>query len=149
MKENIRSFVPDSCAKKALQKQLVFTRRFFEKGGLLVAGTDPVSAEILPGFGIKREIQLFVQAGIPLSKAIRIASLNAAIALRMSNKTGSIEPGKRADLSIIDGDITTDINLLTATEWVIKHGTIYKSSQLLESAKGKITSGIWKIRTSF
>lgn len=149
MKENIRSFTADSCAKKALRKQLVFTRRFFEKGGLLVAGTDPVNAEILPGFGIKREIQLFVQAGIPLAKAIRIASLNAAIALRMSNRTGSIEPGKRADLSIIDGDITTDINLLTATEWVIKHGTIYKSSLLLESAKGKIIPGIWKVRTSF
>jgi hypothetical protein len=149
MKQGIRSYVPDSCAKKALKKQLVFTRKFFDKGGLLVAGTDPVNAEILPGFGIKREIMLFVQSGIPLSKAIRIASLNAAIALRMANKTGSIEAGKRADLSIIDGDITADINLLTATEWVIRHGTIYKSSELLESVKGKIKTGIWKIRTSF
>lgn len=136
----------DSCVRKALEKQFAFNRLFYEQGGILVAGTDPVSPEILPGFGIKREIMLFQKSGIPLSQCIRIASLNGAIALGIDKKTGSIEPGKRADLSIIDGDITKNIEFLYNTTLVIKHGVIYKSSGLLQSAKSKVHTGRWTKR---
>ena len=132
---------PRHCASGQLDKQLEFCRMVFRKGGILVAGTDPVAAHILPGFGMKRELQLFLRAGIPLADVIKIASLNAANVLGISKRTGSIETGKDADLSIIDGDVTADAELLHKTELVLKRGKIYESKALLESAKGKVRSG--------
>jgi len=132
---------PRDCAVRQLEKQLEFCRMVFQKGGILVAGTDPVSAHILPGFGMKREIHLFLRSGIPLVDVIKIASLNAANVLGISNRTGSIETGKDADLSIIEGDVTADYALLYKTELVLKRGKLYESKVLLESAKGKVRSG--------
>lgn len=134
----------DSCLIKALEKQAAFTRLIYLQGGLLVTGTDPVFPSLLPGYGIKREIKLLVEkAGIPLVKAIRIASYNGAIALGIAQEKGSLEVGKAADLSIIEGDITQNLDLLNNTYLVIKEGQLYDSKELLQSAKGKITVGQW------
>jgi len=130
-----------ACLDKQFQKQLEFCKIIFDSGGILVAGTDPVSAHVLPGFGIKREIILFMQAGIPLVQAIRIASLNAATVLGISQKTGSIEVGKNADLSVMSGDVTKSSDYLYNTELTLKRGTIYESSVLLESVRDKVHSG--------
>jgi len=129
------------CQDKQFQKQLEFCKMIFDRGGILVAGTDPVSAHVLPGFGIKREIILFMQAGIPLEQAVKIASLNAAIALGISQKTGSIEVGKNADLTVIGGDVTKNNDYFYNTELTLKRGAIYESSTLLESVRDKVHSG--------
>jgi hypothetical protein len=129
------------CQDKQFQKQLEFCKIIFDKGGILVAGTDPVSAHVLPGFGIKREIILFMQAGIPLEHSVKIASLNAATALGISQHTGSIEVGKNADLSVIGGDVTKNSDYLYNTELTLKRGSIYESGALLESLKDKVHSG--------
>ena len=115
------------------------------QGGLLVTGTDPVSPVILPGFGMKREIELLVQkVGIPLVEAIRMASYNGAIALGIEQTRGSLEVGKVADLSLIEGDITQDLKQLKETYLVIKRGRVYDPKVLLDSAKGKISARQWE-----
>jgi adenine deaminase len=137
----------NSCLVKAFEKQMAFTALIHTKGGLLVAGTDPVSPDILPGLGMKREIKLLIEkANIPLEQAIRIASYNGAVALGIPDKTGSIEAGKAADLSIINGDLTKNIEFLNHTFLVIKEGHLYNPQKLYESAKGKITAGSWEFK---
>ncbi len=131
----------NTCQDKQFQKQLEFCKIIFDKGGILVAGTDPVSAHVLPGFGIKREIILFMQAGIPIEQAVKIASLNAASVLGISQQTGSIEVGKNADLSIVGGDVTKNSDYFYATELTMKRGSIYESKPLLESVRDKVHTG--------
>jgi enamidase len=130
-----------SCMEKQFQKQLQFCKMIFDRGGILVTGTDPVSLHLLPGFGIKREIILLMQAGIPLEDAIKIASLNAAKVLGISEFTGSIEIGKNADLSLLDGDVTTNSDILYKTKLTMKKGIIYDSHSLLKSLEDKVHSG--------
>ncbi len=135
----------DSCLKKAIEKQAAFTRLVYLQGGLLVTGTDPVSPSMLPGFGIKREIKLLVEkVGLSLVEAIRIASYNGALALGIAQRTGSLEVGKAADLSLIEGDLTHSLDFLNNTYLVIKKGKVYDPKELLQSAKGKISVGEWK-----
>jgi len=131
----------NTCQDKQFQKQLEFCKIIFDKGGILVAGTDPVSAHVLPGFGIKREIILFMQAGIPIEHAVKIASLNAASVLGLSQQTGSIEVGKNADLSIVVGDVTKNSDYFYATELTMKRGSIYESKGLLESVRDRVHTG--------
>jgi hypothetical protein len=139
--QQLEKQLENTCQDKLFQKQLEFCKIIFDRGGILVAGTDPVSAHVLPGFGIKREIILFMQAGIPLEQAIKIASLNAATALGISQKTGSLEVGKSADLSVISGDVTKSNDFLYNTELTLKRGTVYQSGILLESVRDKVHSG--------
>jgi predicted amidohydrolase len=125
----------------AIEKQLQFIKKLSDAGCSLVTGSDPSVPEIFPGVGVKREIELFVRAGIPLANAIHSATLVPATILGVQNKTGSITVGKSADLVVLDGDLENDIESLFRTTYVVKKGKLYIPHTLLESAKGKITSG--------
>ncbi len=106
--------------------------------GLLLAGPDPTGAGgVLPGFGDQREIELLVDAGFTPVEAIHIATLNGAIYLGRDKSIGSIAPGKNADLVIIKGDPSHNINDIENTEIVFKDGVGYDSQKLLDSARGR------------
>ena len=48
-----------------------------------------------------------MEESIPLTRAIDAYTINAAYAMKQDNITGSLEPGKRADLVVVDRDILT------------------------------------------
>ncbi|MEX2530943.1 MAG: amidohydrolase family protein [Gemmatimonadota bacterium] len=60
--------------------------------GFLVAGTDAQ----LGGFELQRELELYVEAGIPAAAVLRIATLDAAAVMGLDNQLGSVTPGKLA-----------------------------------------------------
>jgi len=72
-----------------------------------------------------------------------MASLNGAMVLKKEKEIGSLEVGKRADIVIVNGDITNDIKHLYNTYLVIKAGKIYNPNELLKSVKHKIRLGDW------
>lgn len=82
-------------------------RRLQAAGVPLVAGTDAT-----PGFGLHRELELYVQAGIPAAQALKIGTWNGAKYCDRLHDIGSIERGKRADLMLVDGDPVADIRAL-------------------------------------
>ena len=51
---------------------------------------------------------------------------------------GTIEPGKSADLLIIDGDPSKNISDLRKVQFVFKAGVGFNSKKLFESVKGKV-----------
>ena len=109
-------------------------------GGLLTVGTDPTGAGgTLAGYGNWRAIELLVEAGgfKPL-EAIKIATLNGAIALGFDKAIGTIETGKSADLLIIDGDPSKNITDIRKILYVFKSGVGYNSMKLFDSVKGKV-----------
>ena len=90
-------------------------RRMHTAGIPLVAGTDATA-----GFALQRELELYVQAGIPAGQALKIATWNGAKYSDRLNEIGSIERGKRADLLLVDGDPVQDIRAIRRVALVIQ-----------------------------
>ncbi|NCT85126.1 MAG: amidohydrolase family protein [Comamonadaceae bacterium] len=90
-------------------------RRMHAAGIPLVAGTDAT-----PGLALQRELELYVQAGIPAAQALKIATWNGAKYSDRLHEIGSIERGKRADLVLVDGDPVADIRAIRRIALVIQ-----------------------------
>lgn len=115
-------------------------KMFYDLGGLLTVGTDPTGlGGTLAGYGSWRAIELLVEAGgfTPL-EAIKIATLNGAIALGFDQRIGTIEVGKTADLLIVDGDPSKNISDINKVQHVFRNGVGYNSKNLFDSVKGKV-----------
>ena len=125
---------------KAFVKTAKMEKIFNDMGGLLTVGTDPTGiGGTLAGYGNWRAIELLVEAdGFTPPEAIKIATLNGSIALGFDKTIGTIEPGKSADLLIIDGDPSKNISDIRKVLYVFKNGVGYNSRKLFESVKGKV-----------
>ncbi len=125
---------------KAFAKAAKMEKIFYDMGGLLTVGTDPTgNGGTLAGYGNWRAIELLVEAaGFTPLEAIKIATLNGSIALGFDKTIGTIEPGKSADLIIIDGDPSKNISDIRKVLYVFKNGVGYNSKKLFESVKGKV-----------
>jgi len=121
------------------KKMQALEKKFFDAGGLLVAGTDPTgNGSTIAGHGSLRAIELLVEAGLTPVQAIQVASFNGARWLGVEQEVGSIEPGKAADLVVVAGDPAGQISDLRKIETVFKDGVGYDSHKLLESVKGVV-----------
>jgi imidazolonepropionase-like amidohydrolase len=74
----------------------------------LLAGTDVVKAQFIPGFSLHDELSLLVSAGLSPNEAIEAATRKPARRLGMTD-VGTIEPGMRADVLLLDADPLADI----------------------------------------
>lgn len=92
-------------------------RRLHEAGVLLALGTDRTW-----GASVHMELALLQEAGIPLPDVLRIATLNGAIYLHRERDLGSIEPGKLADMLLLERDPTRDVSAYGAISAVFKEG---------------------------
>ena len=72
------------------------------------------------------EFELMVKHGMPAAAAIKAATLNAADLLGITAETGSIQPGKRADMIAVAGDPLSDITVLKRVQFVMKDGVVHK-----------------------
>lgn len=97
-------------------------RRAAALGVRIVAGTDAGNPAVFHGPSLHRELELLVEAGLTPLAAISAATLNAAAYLGASDRLGSIEPGKLADLLVVDTDPGTDIGATRKIWMVIKGG---------------------------
>ena len=125
---------------KAFAKAAKMEKIFNDMGGLLTVGTDPTGiGGTIAGYGNWRAIELLVEAdGFTPLEAIKIATLNGSIALGFDKTIGTIEPGKSADLLIIDGDPSKNISNIRKVLYIFKNGVGYNSKKLFESVKGKV-----------
>ena len=120
-----------------LRRDMELERAFVARGGLLIAGSDPVGLRgLVPGFADHREIELLVEAGFTPVEAIRIATLNGAIFMHRQDHIGSVAVGKNADLVVVKGDPSVRIADIENVEVVFKDGAGYDTRKLLDSAQG-------------
>lgn len=107
-------------------------------GSLLTLGTDhPSWGEFWSGFGAHRELHAMVLAGIPNVAALRTGTINAARAIGMDARLGTIAVGKYADLYIVRGDPLTNITDTRRGLYVVKAGIVYRPDELLASVRGR------------
>ncbi len=110
------------------QRMMQLFGRLYAAGVPLVAGTDS-----LAGFMLHRELELYVEAGVPPGEAIRSATENAARYAGVLADRGTVERGKRADLILVDGDPTTNISDIRKVSYVLKDGVGYAPAELYEA----------------
>jgi imidazolonepropionase-like amidohydrolase len=85
----------------------------------------------LPGIGAHLELESMVKAGMTTMQAITAATFLSAKYLRILPKTGTLEPGKDADMLVLDADPAADIRNTRKISMVIKKGKIFRPADLL------------------
>jgi len=106
----------------ALHMQGMFTKAY--KGGVKIAfGTD---TGVGPHGSNAREFELMVAAGMPPLETIRAATLYAAEVLGASDRLGTLEAGKLADVVAVPGDPSSDIAAMNRVAFVMKDGVVFK-----------------------
>lgn len=129
----------DSPWPRVFRQAQAYEKAFVEAGGLLGAGVDPTGiGGALPGFGDQRNYELLIEAGFAPVEAIRIMTLNGATILGDEDEYGSVEPGKRADLVVIDGDPIGNPEEIRNVAIVFRDGVGYDPDALLESVRGVV-----------
>ena len=98
--------------------------RAFAAGVKIGFGTD---AAVYPHGLNAHEFAVMVKLGLTPLQAIQSATINDADLLGWSDKVGTIEPGKWADIIAVDGDPMTDVTTLERVKFVMKGGELVKN----------------------
>ncbi len=115
----------DERYRRSAAKLIEIVGELWRAGVPLVAGTDG-----LAGFTLHRELELYVEAGIPAPEVLRIATLGAARVMGMEGDSGRIAPGKLADFILVEGrpdERITDVRRVTT---VVKGGVVLDPAEI-------------------
>ena len=97
-----------------------------KKGVKIVLGTDAGGFD-WRDLNEAKEFEYYVEYGMTPQQAIRTATTTAAELLGWSDKMGTIEAGKWADLVAVSGDPLTDITELRHVKFVMKSGSVFRN----------------------
>jgi imidazolonepropionase-like amidohydrolase len=101
-----------------------------QAGVKIAMGTD---AAVYPHGLNAHELDVYVnQLGMAPLSALQTATLNAADLMGWTAKTGSLEPGKWADIIGVEKNPVDDVKTLQDVKFVMKSGVVYKESAILE-----------------
>jgi imidazolonepropionase-like amidohydrolase len=122
----IEGYYPPFVTIKALETgpkiQSTFAKAY--KAGVKIAfGTD---AGVFAHGKNYKEFEYMVEAGMPPMEAIKSATMATAELFGMSDKLGSIQKDKMADIVAVDGNPIADIKVMKDVVFVMKEGIIYK-----------------------
>ena len=104
----------------------------YRAGVMLVAGSGGGNPMVVHGPGIHRELQLWVQAGIPPIVALQGATSNAARLLRSDQRIGLIRKGYEASLLLVDGNPLQDISATERISTVFFKGERVNRADIFE-----------------
>jgi len=111
---------------KMIETQRVAFGKALHKGVQIAFGTD-VGGFPWTELNQAREFRYYVEYGMTPIQAIRTATMTAAELLGWSDRIGSIEPEKFADIVAVAGDPLADIGELEHVRFVMKDGTVYRN----------------------
>ena len=101
----------------------------------IAMGTDAGNIGTLHGPSVFREMELMAQAGLTPLEVLRSATVGGAIAMGMGGEIGEIEPGRRADLVLLDADPLADVRNLERVDRVVRAGRVLAPGQLMASIR--------------
>ncbi len=107
-------------------------RRAWQAGVPLVTGSDAGNMLVFHGPTIQYELQLWLEAGVPMDVALQAATLNGAKVLKADKRFGSIEKGKEATMLVVDGNPLQDVKAVEAVSFVMFKGERVNRAELLK-----------------
>ena len=113
---------------KMVDLEKVAFQKAHKKGVKIALGTD-VGGSDWRDVNQAREFQYYVDYGMSSMEAIQTGTISAAEVLGWSDKLGTVEPGKWADLIAVSGDPLKDIKELQNVKFVMKAGVVYKNEK--------------------
>jgi imidazolonepropionase-like amidohydrolase len=123
----IEANLPDYAKKKmelVSQTGKANAKKAFEAGVKIGMGTD---AAVYPHGLNAHELAVYVSLGMSPLQAIQTATINDADLLGWSDKVGTLQPGKWADIIAVDGDPLQDVTTLQHVKFVMKSGELVKN----------------------
>ena len=127
----------DSASVSARQERsLGIVKALHDAGVPIVAGTDGG----LPGHSLPREIELYVAAGLTPLDAIRAATSVPAEVMGLGERSGTVAPGKLADLVVLDANPLDDIHNIRRVRYVVTRGRLLDAALLWRLAGFKARS---------
>ena len=95
----------------------------------IVAGTDVG----VPGHTLHRELELYVKAGLTPLEAIQAATITPARVMKLENEVGTLGPGRRADLIVLDANPLDNISNIRKVRFTVSQGRLFETSKLWTS----------------
>jgi Amidohydrolase family len=102
----------------------------------LLAGTDLPNAVLVPGYSLHGELRALVQAGLSPYQALEAATSAPARFFDQSSDWGTIAPGHRADLLLVDHNPLEDLTVLARPAGVVMRGHWYGAEELARFRRG-------------
>jgi imidazolonepropionase-like amidohydrolase len=141
MDPKVRHFMPPSVLvdklrnRKWMPSELQTYSRFAHdaitlqrRGGLIGVGSH---GEV-QGLGFHWEMEMLASGGASPMEVLHAATIGSAEVIGHSADVGSLEPGKFADLLVLEADPRTDIRNTQSLRWVMKNGRLYDAATLAE-----------------
>ncbi|GGZ43466.1 amidohydrolase family protein [Asticcacaulis endophyticus] len=129
-----RTYVPlkdaaeDASYFTAFDKLVDIMKMLHDNGIQLLPGTDDTL-----GFSVKRELELYVKAGMTPAEALKVGTYDMEVYLGRDQQLGTIERGKLADFFLVKGDPTQDLSALRETRMVLKGGFVYFPNEIYDA----------------
>jgi imidazolonepropionase-like amidohydrolase len=112
--------------RERMKTNLEVVGALYRAGVTIVPGSDTG----LVGYGLDRELELYVQAGMTPMAAIQSATIVSARVMKLDGESGSIEGGKRADMVLVNGNPLENISDIRRVVSVVTDGRMYDSKTL-------------------
>lgn len=124
--------VPDSIPPDAdvtgralFDKRLALAGEMVRAGVPLLAGTDSPLRNSPPGFGLAEELRLLARGGLTPFDVLKVATWEPASYFGMLDRAGTVEPGRLADLVILEDDPLADPSAYRSVNAVVADGRLY------------------------
>ena len=106
---------------ESYNRMVAIVGELHRRGVRIVPGTDNIA-----GHTFHRELELYVQSGIPVNEVLQLATIRSAEVAGVHDDLGSIETGKIADMVLIEGDILRDISNVRNVLITVKGGLVFE-----------------------
>jgi hypothetical protein len=93
-----------------------------DEGVLILMGTDAPQIFSVPGFSLYRELPVMVEAGMTPYQVLQTGTVNVAKFLGIEDEAGTIAPGRRADLVLLEANPLADIGAIERNAGVMVDG---------------------------
>ena len=125
---------PVSVRQGTWEKYLRLTGMLHDAGVQLLVGTDAPEPQVAPGASLHHEMEFLVESGMSAADVLTAATLENARILKEDENLGSIEPGRAADLVLLDADPLADIRNTRRIRTVVRAGRPLDPARILSAA---------------
>jgi len=115
----------DVVGRAMFDKRVALAGAMNRAGVHLLAGTDSPLRNSPPGFGLAEELRLFAKGGLSLFDVLKVATWEPASYFDILATAGTVEPGKFADLVILDANPLVDVANYRSVSSVVANGRLY------------------------